>query len=579
MGLSVNILSYLSIFVVLLNCAAAQNPIGGFSGKHTDIPRWCGKPYLPGYPNYNPGGMLHPPSPSPSPLLYVQVQPRHSIYDSSESKGDFIVSAQISHIHGVPIDKPLFPYEYDAKSPWGLLDFTLRIEDIDQLLLSSHIPFGSNATLFDFDISALKPRLEPYNVVLYGTSILSRSSRNYTATTELYYLPAKNTGSTVKIDNLHGGLLVANNVTSYAFQPLLPFGFYTSCSSYLNYSLANVTAYKDLGFNAINPVCAFTDGDIGYLFDWLDKTNIWYQYDMRGTYLNLSSVAAQVPLVKDRSSFLSWYTADEPDGAQYALNSTRLAYDFLRQADPYHPTGLVLNCANYHFAAYTSGADYVMEDAYPVGINPTFSKWNTTCNTTYGDCGCDDCAGSLRDVSARLDAFHAYDSWLARSPKPLWAVLQAFSGEGYWSRDPSPQESWAMMLLAFNHGATGLMSWLFPASDALNAAHARMARVAAVPPVRDFLVGAKPQLLPLEGPEVERLDVAFWREGRRVLVGFVNTEPEAWDGKVEVVVPRALVHRIVSQPWGRLEWRVESGKLCLEGTPGLGASFVVVEVW
>ena len=31
-------------------------------------------------------------------------------------------------------------------------------------------------------------------------------------------------------------------------------------------------------------------------------------------YLNLSSVAEQIPLVKDRSAFLTYYTADEPDG-------------------------------------------------------------------------------------------------------------------------------------------------------------------------------------------------------------------------------------------------------------------------
>lgn len=41
---------------------------------------------------------------------------------------------------------------------------------------------------------------------------------------------------------------------------------------------------------------------------------MWYQYDMRGSYLNVTSVAEQIPLVKDRSGFLSWYTADEPDG-------------------------------------------------------------------------------------------------------------------------------------------------------------------------------------------------------------------------------------------------------------------------
>lgn len=43
----------------------------------------------------------------------------------------------------------------------------------------------------------------------------------------------------------------------------------------------------------------------------MDSVDLWYQYDMRGSYLNLSSVAEQIPLVKDRSNLLSWYTADE----------------------------------------------------------------------------------------------------------------------------------------------------------------------------------------------------------------------------------------------------------------------------
>src|ERR1700712_1906513 len=86
----------------LLDISSAQTTIGGLSGSHTDIPRWCGKPYMAGSPNYNPGGMLHPPKPSPSPMLYVQVESRHSIYVSSENTGEFVVDAALSYIHGAP---------------------------------------------------------------------------------------------------------------------------------------------------------------------------------------------------------------------------------------------------------------------------------------------------------------------------------------------------------------------------------------------------------------------------------------------------------------------------------------------
>lgn len=342
----------------LLESIAAQTTIGGLSGSHTDIPRWCGKPYMAGSPDYAPGGMLHPPKPSPSTMLYVQVEPRHSIFVSSENTGEFIVDASLSHIHGIPFTNSTpSAAGGNQTAPFGLLEFDIRVEETDQLLVSNGVAVNTTANLFEFSLSALKPRMQPYSIVLYGVSTQSAANQSYTATTDLYYLPVKNNGSMVKIDNLYGGMLVANNVTDYDFEPLLPVGFYTSCSGYLNYSLANVSAYKDMGFNAINPVCAFTDGVLDYLFDWMDMTNLWYQYDMRGSYLNLTQVAEQIPLVKDRSSFLSWYTADEPDGWQYALNSTRLAYDLLKREDPYHPTGLVLNCDNYYFKQYTSGAD------------------------------------------------------------------------------------------------------------------------------------------------------------------------------------------------------------------------------
>ena len=426
---------------LLTSFAIAQTTIGGLSGSHTDLPRWCGKPYQSGAPNYDPGGMLEPPTPSPTPMLYLQVHSRHTIYDSSEETAEFIVDASISHIHGQPF-RNATPAEGDpgSMSSFTALEFDIRVEDTDQPLVSKSVAVNTTGNAFGFALSTLQPRLTPYSIVLYGAPMSSFANQSFTATTELYYLPAKYNGSTVKVDNLDGGLLVANGANNYTFTPLLAFGFYTSCSGYFNYSLANVTAYKDLGFTATTPVCALTDDGVpAQLFDWLDEADLWYQYDMRNVFnngLNTTQLEQNIPLVKDRSNLLTWYTADEPDGWQYALNQTRIAYDILKEADPYHPTALVLNCDNYYFDQYSSGADYIMEDAYPVGINATYSKWNTTCNETYGDCGCDDCVGELQDVSNRLNSFFDYQLWLGELEKPLWAVLQAFSGEGYWSRDP-----------------------------------------------------------------------------------------------------------------------------------------------
>ncbi|KAF2170210.1 hypothetical protein M409DRAFT_64543 [Zasmidium cellare ATCC 36951] len=564
----------------LISHVAGQEstPIGGLSGSHTDIPRWCGKPYEAGSPNFNPGGQIEPPAPSPSLLLDLKVTPRHSIYDSSESKADFIVSATLSHTHGDPISGNEGHWWWGGRpSHSGDLDITIEVEGNRSPLVSGRLAMNSTAKLFDFDLTKLEPRLEPYPIVLVARPAQGRGKRSYNAETELYYLPAKSSGSTVKIDNLHGGMLVANNVSNYAFEPIVPFGFYTSCSGYLNYSLANVTAYKDMGFNAINPVCAFTDGDLGYLFDWMDSVDLWYQYDMRGSYLNLTSVAEQIPLVKDRSNLLSWYTADEPDGWQYNLSSTRRAYDLLKKEDPYHPTGLVLNCQDYYFEDYTSGTDYIMEDAYPVGIDPNYSRrFNTTVNETYGDCGCDNCIGSLADVSDRLDDFFEYQQWLGDWQKPLWAVLQAFSGEDYWARSPTNEESWVMMIISFNHKAKAMMSWTFPTTPlSLAEAHSAMAKVVTATPVSDFLFEGDPTSVEIQGkPQV---DVSYWTSEGKFMVALANIDQKSSNGSVSIRLP-AKANKILSQPWGSLSWYIDNaGRLCTSGLDGLATSIVVVE--
>ena len=525
--------------------------------------------------------MIHSPAPSPSPLLSVSVQPRHSIYDSSESKGDFVVDAIVSYSHGRPFKNATSTSWRNEIALLDVLDFEIRVDVTDELLVSNIVSINSTDNVFRFDLTSLEPRLEPYNIVLYSALVHKIGGRKHAAFTELYYLPAKYSGSTVKLDNLYGGMLVANNITNYSFEPFFPFGFYTSCSGYLNYSLANASQYKDMGFNAINPVCAFTDGDLRYLFDWMDEINLWYQYDMRGSYLNLTSVEEQIPLIKDRSAFLSWYTADEPDGWQYALNSTKVAYDLLKEQDPYHPTGLVLNCDNYHFKEYMSGADYLMEDAYPIGINSTYSKvWNSTCNETYGDCGCDNCVGELQDVSNRLDSYLDYQKWIGEPEKPLWSVLQAFSDGGYWGRDPTDDETWGMILLSLNHRAKAVMSWTFPTSKLLAYAHGAFSKVATAPPVSNFLLGAEPTQIKFEGRPL--LDVSYWKAGGQIMVGVANLVYDPTHQTAFLEIPES-VDRIVEQPWGSLRWTLScisntSTMMSVHGLRGLATNIVILDM-
>lgn len=226
---------------------------------------------------------------------------------------------------------------------------------------------------------------------------------------------------------------------------------------------------------------------------------------------------------------------------------------------------VTLNCQNYYFGEYSAGADFVMEDVYPIIVNATFSKWGTECNTTYGDCGCDNCRGDVRDVPRRLDDLAGYEAALGRWPKTKAHNTQSFHGEGYWPRDPTPEESWAMNLLAFNHGARAIVSWVYPPSDLLATAHGALSRVVTASPVVEFLVGEGdgPHRLAVGGLGDDEIDVAYWAKGGQVLVSVVNpSEAESRVGDVDVRLPRPA-KRLDAVPWGdKTPWTLaEDGKI------------------
>ncbi|PCG92799.1 Hypothetical protein PENO1_086810 [Penicillium occitanis (nom. inval.)] len=539
----------------------------------TDIPRWCGKPYESGSPNTNPGGQFTYPSPSPNLLLYVQVSPRHSIYVSSEQTATFIVDAALSYYHGDAYYNSTQVLGSSTTQPFSDLYFDIRVESTDQVLVTNNVTINSTDNLFNFDIgNLLTPQFDAYDIVLYGAS--SDGNQTFTATTQLFYLPDKSTGSVTKIDNLNGNLLYKNNATNDTFVPFFAFGFYTSYGGYLETSLENVQAYYNLGYSAIHPIPTFSD-NLTTILDYMDELNLMFQYDMRGTYTNLTSVVEQVNAIKDYSSLLAWYTADEPDENQDALNATTLAYETITQIDKYHPIGLVLNCQNYYFEEYSAGADYLMEDAYPIGINATWSKWGTPCNTTYGDCGCDNCVGELQDVSNRIDDIAKYQKYLGQWSKPIWAVPQSFDGEGYWSRNPTVDETWVMNQLALNHGAKSIMLWTFPTLGDLAAANSQQSKVLTKSPVLEFITGGQPTPISIAGFEL--LDISYWIVGQQAMVSVVNLDYVDTSSAVEIALP-FTASSIVSSPWGNTSWELSGNALNAQSLNALVTSLVVLDL-
>lgn len=91
----------------------------------------------------------------------------------------------------------------------------------------------------------------------------------------------------------------------------------------------------------------------------------------------------------------------------------------------------VLNCEDYHFREYITGADIILQDTYPIGINASYSiVYDTPCTLDYGDCGCDNCVGDgVADVARRLDGLYNRLYWDGRKGMPVWTVVQSFGNE------------------------------------------------------------------------------------------------------------------------------------------------------
>lgn len=270
-------------------------------------------------------------------------------------------------------------------------------------------------------------------------------------------------------------------------------------------------------------------------------------------------------------------TIRRPDGWQDPFDDTIRAHELIRSIDPYHPVAVTLNCQNYYFYEYTRGADYIMEDAYPIGVNGTFSKWGTPCNTTYGDCGCDNCQGNVQDVPNRLDDLAQYEAWLGLWPKTKAHNPQAFHGQDYWLRDPTVDEAVAMNALAFNHGAKSIIAWVWPTSDVLAQIHGDYATVVTQSPVMDFIVGEKAHMI--EVADWEILDVAYWRSGSEILLSVVNGGYVAINETVKIALPDSVVPvSIVSSVWGDIDWQLTGDGVEVAHLGDMSTYMVILEV-
>ena len=505
-----------------------------------------------------------------------------NLYLSNENEASFIVDAGISYINGEPYYNSTNDLGYNTTIPFTTLYIDIVVAETGLALVSgSNVTVNSTANEIQFSLANVTASVKPYTITIQGTS--QDGNQTYQAETQLYKLPARDdTGSVVRIDSLYGGLM-ALQPGDTSWTPVLPYSFYVSWDGWLEKSIDNVNTFKDQGYNIIHivpnaglPNAAFNFTELNEFMDRMDEVGLWVMFDMRWTYLNLTSVEYQVNILKNRKSLLLWYTGDEPDGTSDPLNSTKLAYDQIKTLDPYHPVSLCLNCYNFHFQEYSSGADILLSDVYPIGNNVTNSQpWGTVCNTTYGDCGCDDCKGDFEDISERLDLFAQYQSWLGGPPKTSWGVPQAFGNESYWTRYPTADEEVLMAILSINHDAKGIVAWDYPTQPDLQSITSSLSKTLTTLQVANFILGAPTVALQVTG--ATRVDAASWKVGSQMLVSVTFLEYDDSSASVTISLP-AAASSVDSVLWGDGGWTVSDGSLLKSGLSALEVDLVVLNL-
>ncbi|ORY63066.1 uncharacterized protein BCR38DRAFT_458307 [Pseudomassariella vexata] len=562
------------VWALVLGLSAAQfnNPEG------VDI--WCGKAYRATNSSFDPGGWFEEPPKSSVPLLNLRVRPRMSIYLDTDATGSLLIDAGISDQVGQPL------LQSNASST-GNSSSILQVEVISggSVLQSTSVELGSTDNEILIDLESFPASLSGHNIRIRAT--LGQNT-TYTASTELFRLPyPEDYGSVSRIDNLYGGLWAQRQGGEWTH--IFPYTYYVQWSLYWDNNVTTLDDFAAMGYNVIHIVPTGTLGDTPFPWDQFepyleraDELGLYFQYDVIWTPQNSTGMIEQVERLKTHPSMLLWYQSDEADGKSNPINSTGIAYQKLRELDPYHPVSLALNCYDFYYSDYAAGADIIMSDVYPISTNTSFSTvYDTVCNATYGCCGCDDCNGNFDDISHRIDEFQRRDGLIGWS-KTQWFAPQAFGNETFWTRYPTAGEEVVMTMLAINHGAKGIVMWNYPTTAELADLTRRLAVVLTSELVADFFLEA-PLVEGLEVKGGSKVDAAAWvsESKRQVLLGVVNLNYEDIQEGIEVVLPDGVKVGSVNEAlWGDLSWDIESEgtSAATGGMAGLQVSLAVLDL-
>ncbi|HRU04247.1 MAG TPA: hypothetical protein P5137_00570 [Candidatus Brocadiia bacterium] len=235
-------------------------------------------------------------------------------------------------------------------------------------------------------------------------------------------------------------------------------------------------------------------------------------------YVRLGAIEQDTSRAAGQRALWAWYLFDEPDINQWPADKIAAGFEALRKADPSRPIFLVV-WAPPRYAEFMSSCDVFGVTPYPI------VKLDAREN-------------DLRRVGCWLDAARRQ-----ADGRPVWAILQAFWAEPHWPRNPTAQEWRAMVYIAVNHGASGLVAFGYKSGDqplpchkplweAIARANAELAALRAAivqPPIPAACAVRREDWAPFDDdPSVRRrspLDCSLRRlPGARMLIA-VNPDP------------------------------------------------------
>lgn len=504
-----------------------------------------------------------------------------SIYLDTDESAALLVDVEISYQLGEPISGT------SITTPPQQLQVTVSTHNAT--LGSAMADVGSTENEVFIGLKSLVPRLEAYNLTVQATL---DNSTLYSTTSSFSYLPYPDSyGSVARLDNLFGGTYAQRGKNS-SWEQIFPYTYYVQWSLYWDANVSTLNDFASHGYNVVHIVPTGSLSDTPFPWDqvqsYLDRAaelGLFLQWDVIWEPTDVTKMVEQITTLRTHPSILSWYQSDEPDGKSNPINSTGIAYNLIKELDPYHPISLALNCYDFYYSDYAAGADIITPDVYPISTDTSYSAvYETVCNATYGCCGCDDCGVGptvFSDIPHRIDEFRRRDSLIGWA-KTQWFAPQAFGNETFWTRYPTAPELELMTLLGVNHGAKGIVIWDYPTTSELFDITNEMAGLFTGQAAAGFLVGAKRhQGLTVSGGE--EVDATAWvdEESGHAMVSVLNLDYEDIGGPVTITLPQEFTASSIGDSlWGDSAWTVGSeGTLtAIQGLTGLGTSVFLVSL-